>query len=160
MVAIAKKKKLESKQEPSRGLRKPGRKKIVTTVLVVVLLLLVIIMGYTWMRRPLEVYEIGIFAWVSSTEPLGVSVDTDRLHFGRLPPGGVASRKIVIENIQNFPIEYRIAPVPSLATKHLVYEPTHIVLPGQKKEVNFDFVVEDLSDGNYTGDIRIELRKA
>ncbi|MFH1133619.1 MAG: hypothetical protein V1735_03950 [Nanoarchaeota archaeon] len=91
---------------------------------------------------------------------VGLNVDTDALHMGRMMPGGNAQRGITISHKKGSTLYARLSVVGE-AAPYITITPQRLEVPrGLDKEVRFDAdIPEDMPYGNYTGVVRIVFRR-
>ena len=91
---------------------------------------------------------------------IGFNVDTDKIHFGGLPPGGMSEREIVISHDFDFPVKVSIKTSGELAEYVTVSDNNFILSPLESKKITFYAIIdEDVPLGNYTGNARFEFRR-
>jgi hypothetical protein len=92
---------------------------------------------------------------------IGIAVDSDKLIFGMMMPGGAGKRDMYIGNEHNFPISVQFNPIGQLKEYTTIAENPVILQPGESREisiaVNFP---KDMPYGNYTGIMRVVFTRA
>jgi len=131
---------------------KNKRKRVIFLMIIVALLIFSI---WTFTVRPVESKTLDVEFSVGATS--GVNVDTDKLYFGRIIPGGSAERRIRIENGYHFPVKLKISASKEIA-EYIVIDKEYIAEPGKETAVPITLVVPvDTPYGNYTGKIKFDL---
>ena len=91
---------------------------------------------------------------------IGIAVDSDRLIFGMMQPGGSGKREIFIGNEHDFSINVQFIPIGQLKEYTNLPENPVLLQSGETKKVsvavNFP---KDMPYGNYTGIMRVVFTK-
>ncbi|MFH1066143.1 MAG: hypothetical protein V1734_06560 [Nanoarchaeota archaeon] len=92
---------------------------------------------------------------------IGIAVDSDKLIFGMMFPGGSAKREMFVGNEHEFPIIVRFIPIGQLKEYTSVSENPVLLQPGENKEVGIAVTMpRDMPYGNYTGIMRVVFLKS
>lgn len=111
--------------------------------------------------RDVKVDEIGMDLEVTSKKKAyGINIDTDVIHFGRLPIGAAATRHLNITNSHNFSVFFYITEDNSKLSEIVGIGPNYFVLkPNENRIVSVAASVPDgFKPGNYTGKVDIMVR--
>lgn len=83
----------------------------------------------------------------------GMDLDTDALHFGTVPPGGVARRSMTVTPVRDARLLVRFR---GAAAQFMSVAPNNIMVhEGVPFLLNFTVTIpENTSEGNYTGEAR------
>lgn len=91
---------------------------------------------------------------------IGIAVDSDKLIFGMMMPGGAGKRELFIGNEHDFPISVYFTPIGQLKKYTNLPENPVLLQPGENKEVSVSVnFPEDMPYGNYTGIMRVVFTK-
>jgi hypothetical protein len=127
-------------------------------LLSIVAIVLVCFSVWDWMCRPLNVITIDAEFIVG--DHTGVNLDTDKLYFGMVVPGGSSERAAKIENTYDFPVKIKVFVTKNIAD-YIFLDRDFIAPPNNITKIPVAvYVPDDLPYGNYTGKIRFEFRKA
>jgi len=108
--------------------------------------------------KPVESRILEVEFSVGSTS--GVTVDTDKLYFGRLVPGSSAERAVNIENGYSFPLRVKVSASKEIA-EYIFLDREFIAEPGKETQIPITLKIPlDMPYGNYTGKIKFDLLKA
>jgi hypothetical protein len=108
-------------------------------------------------QRPIEVRTMEVNFSVGAT--MGVNIDTDKLYFGRVAPGGSSERAVNIENTHDFPVKIKIFATDNIAD-YIFLDKEFIASPNNITQVPITLKVpESTPYGDYTGELRFEFRK-
>lgn len=92
---------------------------------------------------------------------LGIAVDSEKLNFGSILPGGSSAKKIIIGNEHDFPISVSFTPLGEIKEHVKVSENPSYLLPGETKEISIVAAApKDMPYGNYTGIMRVVFTRA
>lgn len=129
-----------------------------THVILTLVLILFVFSILGWVTRPLETETLKVSFTVGRS--IGFNVDTDELNFGKVTPGGSATRNIIIENEYENPVKVRIFISKNIAN-FVFARNNYVVSPKATTKIPITLKVPgDMDFGNYTGKIRFESRKA
>jgi hypothetical protein len=135
--------------------RKVSKKEIIMLSAFVILIFFII---WTFRVRPVETKKMEVEFSVGSTA--GIIVDTDKVYFGRVVPGGSSQRTIRIENGYSFPIKVKVSASKEIAS-YIYLEGEYVAEPGEITKIPLTLKIpETLSYGNYTGEMKFDLIKA
>lgn len=91
---------------------------------------------------------------------VGIAVDSDKLVFGMIFPGGSGSKRVVISNEHDFPIAVRFVPIGQLKEYTSASENPALLQTGETKEISITVQMPaDMPYGNYTGIMRVVFLK-
>ncbi len=91
---------------------------------------------------------------------IGIAVDSDRLIFGMMQPGGSGKREVFIGNEHDFSINVQFIPIGQLKEYTSIAENPVILQPGENKAVGIAVTMpKDMPYGNYTGIMRVVFTK-
>lgn len=92
---------------------------------------------------------------------IGIAVDSDKLIFGMMLPGGSGKREMFVGNEHDFPINVRFIPLGQLKDYTSISENPVLLQPGENKEIGISVQMpRDMPYGNYTGIMRVIFTKA
>ncbi|MDD4878376.1 MAG: hypothetical protein PHO02_05070 [Candidatus Nanoarchaeia archaeon] len=93
-------------------------------------------------------------------DKVGIAVDSEKLFFGMIFPGGSGSKKILISNEQEFPIAVKFVPIGQLKEYTSASENPALLQIGETKEIGITVQMPaDMPYGNYTGIMRVITTK-
>lgn len=126
-------------------------------VALVLFLFSLALLFYNFGNKPYESRVFRVHFVVG--DRVGFDLNKSALTFGIIPPGGTGTRNIIIENDQDFPLKCKVYISDNLVD--LVYSENNFVIPPRtNRELGINiYVPQNVSYGNYTGEIKIELRK-
>lgn len=91
---------------------------------------------------------------------IGIAVDSDKLIFGMMQPGGAAKREMFVGNEHDFPINIQFIPLGQLKDYTHIPENPVILQPSETRKVSVTVnFPEDMPYGNYTGIMRVVFTK-
>ena len=94
-------------------------------------------------------------------ESVAFNLDTDKLHFGGVPPEGSSGRSISIVNKRDFPLKVRFYLSGELADWVNPEDNPVYLQPFENKSIKFIATVPKNAEfGNYTGEIDVIFKKA
>jgi len=90
----------------------------------------------------------------------GINIDTDAIHFGKLPLGAGSTRHMNITNYHDFSTFFYIKVEDNLLSKIVSISPNYFVLkPNENKLINIAVSVpKDSKPGNYEGKLDVMIR--
>jgi len=145
----------EDKPSVYSGIKKSKK---INYLIIAVILALALFSIWTFRLRPVETRELMVNFSVGATP--GITVDTDKLYFGRIIPGGAVVREINIENGYDYPLKLKISASPNVR-EYLSIDQEYIIKPGEKAKIPINIVIpENTPYGDYEGKIRFDLVKA
>jgi hypothetical protein len=99
--------------------------------------------------KPLETRTLDVHFIIGNTP--GFDVNSSALVFGRIPPKGSSSRKVVIQNTYEFPIKVSIFVSRDLSS-YFIFEDIHYIEPGMAKDIWFNVAIpNNASEGEFRG---------
>lgn len=110
--------------------------------------------SYFWFENFLvsQIHETRMDIRVVSENVVGVTTDTDALHFGKTPPGGGASRIIILENKDQKPYFIQIKIFGNITQFITVSDNNFSIEPRTAKNVTVTATVpENANPGYYDG---------
>ncbi|GEM_PF-1277064 len=108
--------------------------------------------------KPLEIKEVDA-KFIIGENP-GFDLNSSALVFGRIPPGGSSTRKVVIDNSFSFPIEVKILASRNIA-EFVIAQPVTIIEAGKNASIPISvYIPQDNGFGDYYGKIRFEIYKS
>ena len=115
-----------------------------------------------WAHSSFYTFETKTVAMdIEVGKTVGITLDTDALHFGRALPGGSSTRKSLFTNTHNTRMKVIIEGKGQLGDWLTVSENGFILYPGEAKEVSFTISVPlGTEHGNYTGYVEMIYQKA
>lgn len=97
---------------------------------------------------------------ITVQQKIAFNLDTDRLHFGGLPPGDSADRGVDIVNKRDFPLKVRFYMSGEIGGWVLPEDNPVLLQPFENKTVKFTATVpKNAGFGNYTGEITVVFKK-
>ncbi len=137
------------------------KKLIYLLILIVVLSGSLTYIAYRLFYTEIEIDEIGMDLIITDRKnAYGINIDVDAVHFGMLPLGAAATRKIDITNNYDYDIFVYIEKNDSILSGLVSISPNYFDLrPNEKRTVKASVSIPDAFEaGNYTGKIRIMMR--
>ena len=128
-----------------------------TTILLFALLITLLFIIWTFRVKPVESKTIEVELSVGETT--GIDLSTDKLSFGRLVPGSSSQRTIKLENHYGYPLRVKIFASKQIAP-YIFIEEDYTAEPGKLTKIPLTLKVpENTTHGNYTGEIRFDMKK-
>ncbi len=122
------------------------------------IVILVLFSIWTFRLRPIETRTLEVNFSVGSLT--GITVETDKLYFGRIIPGGSAERVINIENGYGYPLKLKISATSNIKN-YIFIDRDFVIAPGSTAKIPITLnLPEDMPYGDYAGKIRFDLIKA
>jgi len=133
------------------------RNKKINYLILTGIVILVVFSIWTFRLRPIESETLEVNFSVGSTT--GIIVDTDKLYFGRLVPGGSSERAINIENGYSYPLKVKISATQNIMD-YIFIDGDFIIEPGSTAKIPITLKIpESMPYGDYAGKIRFDLIK-
>ena len=134
-----------------------GRNKLIW-ILFALSAVLVILSAISLLSAPIGIKDYDV-NFIVEKGVIGFDLNTTSLTFGKISPGGSGTREIIFENNQEQMIEIEI-----LASKEIVdfihFQPIYSVPARSNVTIPINVVVpSDAKEGNYTGKLRIQVKK-
>ncbi len=135
-----------------------GKKvKKTNTILLAITLALIIFTIWTFKVRPVETKKMEVEFSVGPTT--GINVNTDKIYFGRIVPGGSSQRTIKVENGYNFPIQIKVSASKEIV-QYVYMDKEYTAEPGTTTKIPVTLKIPpDTPYGNYTGELKFDLIK-
>lgn len=90
----------------------------------------------------------------------GLNADADAVRFGMIKPGTSGERAILVNNNAKYPLRVVILKSGYIANWVKVSENNFILKENESKQINFEvFAPNNINFGNYTGNIKVILKK-
>jgi hypothetical protein len=136
------------------------RKNRLIILLAAAFIVLVLLNFYFLQKKPLNVQEYEIYFIASEGRILGLDVNNSLLTFGKVPVGQGGRRKLELYNEYNFPVNLKVFVSDNLSDLIFV-DPEYDLESYSNRTVLIELhLPKDLSPGNYSGKIRLEMYKA
>ena len=137
------------------------KKFLVLLLVIVILSISITFFLYKEFYQELKIAEIGMDLTVTERKSAyGINIDTDAIHFGMLPRGGAASRRLNLTNSYDYDIFVYIIKDNSALSGIVGISPESFVLkPYESKEIGASVrVPKGFEPGNYTGKIDVMMK--
>jgi len=137
---------------------KEKKSKKTTYLILAGIAILILFSIWTFRLRPIETKVLEVNFSVGSTT--GITVDADKLYFGRIVPGNSAERVIDLENGYDYPLKVKISATPNI--KDYIYiDKEFVVEPDSTAKIPVTLIMPaEMPYGEYIGKIRFDLIKA
>ena len=114
---------------------------------------------FVYTHQPLKTETIQVQFSVGNS--VGIDVDSTALNYGRILPGGLAVRNVIVNNSYDIPVKVNIF-ISSGLEKYVSSEKNNVVLPPFSQEkISFYLVTQtETNQGNYSGTVKFVFRKA
>ena len=97
---------------------------------------------------------------VKVDDHFGLAVDNESLNFGRITPGNSADKSISIGNPTDHKVKILILPKGLISDWVSISENNFILVPGEKKNVNFEVVApQNAAFGRYNGTAEVIVKR-
>jgi len=104
--------------------------------------------------------NLDVFFRVSDERAIGINVDKGSLNFGTLGKGNFAEKKLTIFNPYNYCVEVNLTKSKDVNEFLFLDEENFVLRPYESKKI---FVVlnvpQNISVGNYSGFLKVDMRK-
>jgi uncharacterized membrane protein len=127
--------------------------------LLVSFLILIVVLFYISQNSYYTVQEIPIDVKAISDKKIGITIDTDALHFGSIFKGGSGSRSIVVENLGDVTSKYLLVPKGEVSSWVGLNESEFVLKSGESKEIEVNLYVPKDAIGEYEGTLIIRARR-
>ena len=108
----------------------------------------------------LEKQEIRTDANFTNDYKIGFNLDSDAMHFGKMPSGGSSERFIVLKNNRNRSVGIRIYGQGEISKYMLVEENEFFLGPGESRKIRFAVMAPNtITTNGVDGKIIIEIRR-
>lgn len=140
---------------PARKNSHKARRRFYALIIISLILFSFSIWG--WVNKPIKTEIIDVKFIIG--ESIGFSINQTELNFGKVTPGGSATRKIIVENDYDAPIRIEILVSNNIA--NFIFSEKDYVVPAKNTtKIPITLVVpEHIDYGNYSGKIKIESYK-
>jgi hypothetical protein len=90
---------------------------------------------------------------------VGFDVNSTALTFGAIPPGGAGTRKLIVNNTEDYPVVVKIFASDEIADFYTA--PVNITLgAGEGMKIPISVTVpEYVFEGNYSGNVKVEIHR-
>ncbi len=125
---------------------------------VVAVVIIAVSFVYLWFENFVifSTEEVDMHIKVVGGKMIGINTDTDAIYFGKVRKGGLATRKIIIDNNDDRPHMIQIKTFGDLSKWVYVSENNFILDPSESKNVSVSCEVPtDVEIGNYTGKLQV-----
>ena len=142
--------------------KRVSKNKTILLLIVVVLVaaaLSTAISYYYTSKGALEIQKIPMDIKVQ--QKFGFNLDTDKLHFGGVFPGGSSERGVIIVNNRDFPLKARFYMSGEIGSWVKPEDNPIYLQPSENRTVKFTAKApENAEFGNYTGEVTVVFKKA
>jgi hypothetical protein len=131
-------------------------KRLIVLFLGIAAILIFISLFFLW-SRPLETRVLPVKFIVG--DRLGMNLNVSEINFGIAFPDNDAIRNVVLENKYSFPITVRLFVSKNLE-KYVLADNNIKIMVNETKIISFHLSTKGLEFGNYSGQVKFEIRKA
>lgn len=137
---------------------KKAKRKINSYLIIGISIVIVIYSLYSIISMPLETKTVDVKFSIS--DKYGINLNSNELDFGKLVPGSSITRNIDLSNNKDFRVNVKLYASKNIAD--FIYSNEEIYAEsGQTISIPVTLIIPSNSSyGNYSGKIRIEMRKA
>ncbi len=135
--------------------------KKISTYLIVggITLALILALVYMLYKSPIEVIDYDMHIEVGDN--VGFNLDTDKIYFGTVYPGGGAERNITLTNIHDITLTTQITLSGDLKEWVVLSDNNFLLDPSKSKDITvYVTTPENTTYGNYTGKMKVRLLRS